>query len=322
MKTIVRASILVAIGGAAPPAVADETPPAPVTLPEESDSAPAAVAPTEGSAPAASTPKSPAAEQPAPQQAAAPRPAPVQSAAPPPLVAAPAVPPAVAPVQSSPPRDSGVRRSTGPINSRFNIGANVDTVWYTGPSYDFFSERNNESSPGVSAGYAIWMDHPLSIVPELGWSTHGVHQDALYGGAITRAELKTHNAYGGLSIRYEIISILEAHVRVAGGATFLNSSVQPNAVSPKLEQDDVLPFGTLGGGVTVHSPAGALETRSGKLRSVLAGVTFEGGYRLGASADLTPQPTEEPGRIPTRYMSLGTLERSGPYFRTSLVVRF
>ena len=47
-----------------------------------------------------------------------------------------------------------------------------------------------------------------------------------------------------------------------------------------------------------------------------------GGYVLGGSVVLTPTPTGDTGRIATEYMTIGKLERSGPYVRVSLVARF
>jgi len=228
-------------------------------------------------------------------------------------------PPAARP--NPPDADAAPYKPLGPLKSHLNIGLNLDTVWYTGPSFDFFSEKNNSTSPGVSLGYSLWIAEPLSIAPEIGWGTNTVSQDGMFGGAITRTELKSQDAYGGLSVRYGLLSFLETHVRVAGGASVIDALVEPS-LSSSLEASTVAPFGTLGGGLSLHSSAGALETRSGALRSVLAGITIEGGYRLGGDLDLTPTPTADAGRIPTTYMSLGKLERSGPYVRTSLVVRF
>jgi hypothetical protein len=198
----------------------------------------------------------------------------------------------------------------------------VDTVWYTGPSFDFFSEKDNATSPGVSLGYSLWLAEPLSIVPELGWGTNTVSQDGMFGGAIMHTEVKSHDLYGGLSVRYGLLSFLDTHVRVAGGASILDARVEPSGLASGLESSGLSPFGTLGGGLSLHSPAGALETRGGALRSVIGGITVEGGYRMGSDFEVNPTPAAEAGRIPTTYMSLGKLERSGPYVRTSLVVRF
>jgi hypothetical protein len=302
--------------------------PTPVTLPEDAETAPASSAPSKDGAGAPAAPAAPG-SGPASSAAAPPsgaQPPQVQSAqSGPPIAPAVVFAPAAMPpgsASNSPGPDSGARKPEAPAKSRFNVGVNVDTVWYTGRSFDFFSDQNNVTSPGVSVGYAIWMDDPVSIVPELGWSTHTATANNLFGGAIERTELREHNGYAGLSLRYGILSFLEAHARFAAGMSFLRASVQPGGGVPKLGDNGLSPFGSLGAGFNVHSPAGALETRSGSLRSVIAGLTFEGGYQLGGAVDLTPAPDGDVGRVATQYASLGSLERSGPYFRTSLVVRF
>jgi hypothetical protein len=345
MRSIVTSSVLVLCVLMPSLAVAQSAPagpaPAPVTLPEEPEqdsaaspkkdaAAPApakdapAAAPAKDFAPPASsgTKASPAQTAPVPAaQAPAPPAAPV---APPPYIygAAPPSGPAAAPAPITPNADSVAEKPKGPVHSRFNAAVNWDSVWYTGKSFDFFSEQNNATSPGVSIGYAILMDEPISLVPELGWSTNKVSQENLFGGAISHTELRTHNAYGGLSFRVGILSFLEAHARVAAGASFLKASLRTGTESTEFATDGISPYATAGGGVTLHSPSRTFETQNGSLRSLVAGVTLEGGYQLGGSLDITPTPTGDTGRIPTTYMSFGVLERSGPYVRTSLVLRF
>jgi len=329
-STALLSSLLVfstASGVAMAQAPAPGPAPTPVVLPEQPEAASTSAPPTKDAATAPPAPASPGpatAASPAASPSATTPPAfqsPPSGPVPPAVVFAPArVAPSSAP--SAPESDMGTRRSDGPVKSRFNVGVNVDTVWYTGKSYDFFDDHNNATSAGLSAGYAVWIDEPVSLVPELGWSTHTATASDLFGGAIQRTELREHNGYAGLSLRYGIFSFLEAHARFAGGLSFLKASLQPGGASPLLEDTGVSPFGSLGAGFNVHSPAGALETRSGSLRTVVAGLTFEGGYQLGGSVDLAPVPDGDAGRVATRYASLGSLERSGPYFRTSLVVRF
>jgi hypothetical protein len=222
----------------------------------------------------------------------------------------------------APVADTQPEKPRGPITSRFNIGINIDSIWYTGKSFDFFSDHNNVTTPGVSVGYAVVFDAPLSIVPEIGWSTSKASASNLYGGAFSQTELTTQTGYAGLSLRFGILSFLETHARVAGGVSFLDATAQTAGATGQLEDKGASPFGSLGGGLTVHTPAGSLETQSGALRSVVAGITVEGGYVMGGSVDLTPTPTGEPGRIATTYLPIGTLERSGPYIRTALTVRF
>lgn len=336
MRSIITSSLLLlcvlAPGLAAAQAAPQGPAPAPVVLPEEPDESAGASAAAGSGKDAAPPSESKTVAPPtkalgAPPAAIAPpgrSAAPPAAVSPPPQIAA-APSPAFAPAEprpSAPERDSGGEKPRGPIHSRFNIAVNVDTVWYTGRSFDFFSEHNNATSPGVSLGYALWMDDPVSLVPEIGWSTNTVSEENLFGGAISHTELQWHNVYGGLSLRFAIISFLETHARVAGGVSFVDATVRTGTASAEFENTGVSPFGSVGAGFTVHSPGGALETNSGSFRTLVAGLTFEGGYQLGSALDITPTPTGDSGRIPTTYSSFGMLERSGPYLRTSLVLRF
>jgi len=336
MNTIARRISFIALvlsartAGAEPqtdeaPAVPKPTspPPAQVDLPEAPEAPPPNAA-SENGVPA----KPDSAKAPTPEKNAAPASAAPASAVP--MVVPPAGPPqygAVYPAAGSPPAGADVRdvpehKRLGPLDDHVTVQFNLDTVWYKDKSFDFFSDHDNATSPGVSVGYSIWLDKSLAIVPEIGWSMSSQSASGLFGGAINRTELKAQRAYAGASLRLGLLSFLGAHARVAGGASFLDATVQPSSPNTTLEDTGMSSFVSFGGGLTVHSPAGALETQSGSLRSLLFGVTVEGGYELGGSVDLTPVPTGDTGRIATEYMKLGTLERSGPYFRSSLVVRF
>jgi hypothetical protein len=228
----------------------------------------------------------------------------------------------VAAYAEKPVRDEPPHERLGPLDSHFLVSANLDVVWYTGKSFDLFSDKNDAVSPGLSLGYTLWLDKSLAVVPEVGWSTSNQSASSLFGGAISRTELGAQRAYAGASLRYGVVSFLDAHGRVAGGASFLHATVQPSGGSPSLEDTGTSPFVSFGGGVTLHSPGGSFETQHGSLRSLVAGVVLEGGYELAEAVELRPAPTGDTGRVATSYMSFGTLERSGPYFRTSLVVRF
>lgn len=218
--------------------------------------------------------------------------------------------------------DARPHEPLGPLASHIDVAVNLDTIWYTRKSFDLFSDHDNATTPGVSVGYTIRFDERAALVPEIGWGTSSQSASGLFGGSIASTELSAQRVYGGASFRYGILSVLDAHARVAGGASFLHAKVEPGGSDPALEDSGTSPFVSVGGGITLHSPAGFFETDGGGLRSVVAGLTVEGGYELGGSVDITPTPTGDTGRIATKYMTFGTLERSGPYVRTSLVVRF
>jgi hypothetical protein len=189
-------------------------------------------------------------------------------------------------------------------------------------SFDLFSNRDTSIVPGVSVGYALFHLDPVWIVPELGYSGTSESASGLLDGAIARTSLGSKNAYAGVSARWELLSILDVAARISGGVSFLNIQMTPNGPdAAELHDDTASPFMTLGGGFTVHTPMGLLQTKTGALRSLIAGVSFEGGYIFGGSVDLTPARSDS-DRIKTSYLSLGSLDRSGPYLKASLTARF
>jgi hypothetical protein len=315
---------------AAPPATAAPIPApapraeAPASVPNGAPSEPARAAPIPATAAPTTAPAAPIAATPVTLAEPPPATTPVAGSAP--SAAAPARFALPAPADAPPPP-----RPKGPVESRFNVGINLDALWYTGRSYDPFSKNNVAQNTGLSLGYAVLLSGPLSIVPEIGFGLDSQSSSSLYGGAIQSTELDTKRFYGGVSVRYALLSFLEPHGRLAGGASLMNVTVAPGSgdlttpppsFAPSLTDTKVSPFASLGAGFTLHTPNAALETQSGALRSLVLGLTIEGGYVLAKSVELTPVPEHPPGRIPTTDATLGTLERSGPYVRASVVARF
>lgn len=209
----------------------------------------------------------------------------------------------------------------GPLPSHFELGLTSTSTWYTHRSFDLFSDNNASSAFGLMAGYVIWSDDPLSLVPEIGLSANGEESRALFGGD-TSTRLDALTLHAGASLRYALLPFLEPEVRVTAGAARLDAEMS-TANDPRLKSGTLwTPLVTLGAGFSLHTRPGAFESRSGNLRSLLLGGTAEGGYQLEGSVDLTMKPDRESANVATSDMSLGTLERSGPYFRIAGFVRF
>jgi hypothetical protein len=209
------------------------------------------------------------------------------------------------------------------VESRFDVRLDLDTVWYTKQSFDFFSSHDASVVPGISVGYAVFHAEPISLVPELGFSANGEDASGLFAGALTHTSLASKNVYGGLSVRWDLLSFFDVAARLSGGASFVHVEVEPSISNAgPLKDDGTSPFMTVGGGFTVHTPARTFQTRTGGFRSLIAGLAVESGYVLAGAVDLTPSPSGDQARIKTTYLSLGRLDRSGPYIKTSLTVRF
>jgi hypothetical protein len=271
----------------------------------ESSTAPAETAAPQGPG----TPPSP----PAPSLVT-PRPAPPHAA------------PKIAPLPASaaPPDVDAVARAradVGPIESRFDLRLDLDTLWNTSTSFDIFSNRDTSVYPGIAIGYAVLRSESFALVPELGFSGNHTSGSALFGGAVSRTSLTTLNPYAGLSARWALLPFLDVAARASGGVSFIGFDMDVGSDGTTLSDDHVAPFLTVGGGFTLRTFDAAFETKSGALRSLVAGLGVEAGYLFAGSVDLTPAAPGD-GRIRTQYLSLGTLERSGPYLKTSLTVRF
>jgi hypothetical protein len=240
-------------------------------------------------------------------------PAPAKAA---PTPAAPTAPAAPSAQDAAPPIDDG------PIESRFNVRVDIDVVWNKSSSFDVISDRDTSVSPGISIGYAVLRSERFSLLPELGVSGNDRTGKAVFGGTVQRTDLSSWNPYVGASARFAVLSVLDVSARISGGASILRFEMDPSDGTPTLGDDHVAPFMTLGAGFTVHTWNAAFQTRTGGLRSLVAGLGFEGGYLFAGSVDLTPAPSGGGGRIRTDYSPLGTLERSGPYLKTSFTARF
>jgi hypothetical protein len=197
------------------------------------------------------------------------------------------------------------------------------TIWYTKPSFDLFSDKDASLYLGASFGYTLFQFDRVAVIPELGFNANHTGASGLFGGAISSTSLTAENVYAGVSVRWDLLSFLDLAARLSGGATFAQVELQANGTSDgPLVDDGAAPFGALGGGFTVHTAPGTFETKGGSLRSLVGGLSVEGGYLLAGSIQLTPTPKSNTGRVETGYTSLGSLERSGPYLQISLSARF
>jgi hypothetical protein len=203
---------------------------------------------------------------------------------------------------------------------RINLALNIDQLWHTQKSYDLFSDDNLQVSFGASVGYAVWVNGPWSIVPELGFGLDERSGGSRYG-AIQTAKLDSFRGYAGASARYLLLPFLEPHVRLTGGFESLEASVHTDT-GESFEGTAHPVFGSLGAGFSVHTLPGMLTRKRGGLGALVVGAVVEGGYTVAQSVDLALPAAGPAPRAPTETASFGTLERSGPYVRIAANVRF
>jgi hypothetical protein len=218
--------------------------------------------------------------------------------------------------------DASTRAGSGPQDPpRINLALNVDELWHTQRSYDLFSDSNLQVSFGASVGYAVWVQGPWSIVPEIGFGLDERSGGPSYGGVVQSSQLDSVRGYAGARVRYLLLPFLEPHVRLAGGIEWLDAAVRSSS-GESFEGSAKPVFGTFGAGFSLHTVPGALTRQRGGLGALVLGAVIEGGYTVAQSMDLALAPAGTAPRVQTETASFGTLERSGPYVRIAADVRF
>jgi hypothetical protein len=211
----------------------------------------------------------------------------------------------------------------GDAGAAIAIGVSVEALWYANASYDVFSDKD------VTSRFGLWAAHDIAALRsdliaalEVGWGTEHAGDSSLLGSAL-RSELTTHAFYAGTQLRYVPLTWLQLHARLAAGAAFVGMGLDTTTPAQHFHDHGVSPFASLGLGCTLRTPTRLFEDGRGKLASLSLGLMLEGGYTVAAPLDFTadgPGPGQHD--IALTDSKLGRLERSGPYARASIVVRF
>ena len=205
---------------------------------------------------------------------------------------------------------------SSPPKTRYPIGLEFDVmpVWQKSSGFDLFSSNDIATRVGLSLDFDLFdvLDKtPLSL--EIGWATES-QSDSLFSGTWD-TKLSANHLHGGIKLRYQVLSVLAPHLHLAGGASILraNYSVTDANGTREFESKDTVGFGMLGAGVTATIPTQA---------AVQPGLVVEGGYLISGSMALRLEPKPDSQALGTTGASLGTLERSGPYLRFGLFIRY
>lgn len=213
----------------------------------------------------------------------------------------------------------------GDASAAFALGVSFEAPWYTDPGYDVYAEDDVAARFGVWASYdvaALRDDAFLAI--ELGWGTES-EESRVLGEADTK--LSTQIAYAGAQVRWVALPWLQPHLRLAGGTGIIDAELDAGGTAYHdgaggVFEDMLSPFGSAGLGFTLRTNTRAFEDHHGRLASLSFGLMFEGGYTLAKPIDVAldgPGPSARD--IALSEPKLGSLDRSGPYFRVSLVGR-
>ena len=225
-------------------------------------------------------------------------------------------------------KQAAARRSRTPqhgdAGAPFAIGATLELPWYTDTSYDVFSKED------VGRRFGAWFAFDIAelrrdtiLALEVGWETEHAEDNALRGGTLD-SDLTTNALHAGAALRVVPVSWLQPHLRLVGGASFVAMKLTSSRdVQTEFKDRGVAPFGSVGLGFTLRTPTRWFEDDDGRLAWLSFGLMVEGGYTLTAPLDLKldgPGPSARDITIVDA--SAGRLTRSGPYIRTSFVIRF
>lgn len=212
-------------------------------------------------------------------------------------------------------------RVYGDARAPFMIGLDVDVLFRHDVGFRYFDGGETSLRLGAFASYDVLELAPsVHLGVELG---AGFEHDTAPGllGSGVKADLDSQTVHGGVSVRWDALSVLSPFARATGGASFFQLSFGDN--TPALDTSHATSgFGTLGAGVLLHTPPRAFENRNGDLASFGLGVLIEGGYALRSPADFALHTTSDPHAITVVDASLGRLTLSAPYLRLSFLIRF
>ena len=209
----------------------------------------------------------------------------------------------------------------GDAGAPFAIAASLEQLWYVDESYDVFAKDNVTPRFGAWASYDLLSLRPSVILAgELGWGYES--EDAYAFGSQLDTKLRTHTFDGGVRVRWVPIDFLQPHIRVAGGVGWVRANLSIANASVDSKSDELLPFASAGLGFLLRTPTRSFENKRGDLASLSLGVMFEAGYTQAMGLDVAFHAKRDQRAVDLSEPNLGTLERSGPYLRTSFVVGF
>lgn len=202
-----------------------------------------------------------------------------------------------------------------PPKTRYPFGLSFDLmpVWQTSKGFDLFSSNDLSTRIGLTLDVEVAeVAASTWLAIEGGWSTESQGDPNFFGPFAT--DFVAQNFHGGVRLKHQVLHFLAPHVRLGAGATSMrNRFSTETAVFGDFESHQWLAFGMIGGGVTAAIPTQAL---------VQPGLLIEGGYLLSGSMPLRLEPTADENRMATSGATLGVLERSGPYLRFGLFIRY
>ncbi len=211
-------------------------------------------------------------------------------------------------------------RVRGDAGAAIAIGLAFEQDWNLDEGYDLFGEDD------VAPRIGVWFGHDLLSLGErtilAGEIGVGSGMDTTSGEFDSmETTLQNTRLQVAACLRHVIWPVLQPHLRLAGHLSFLEAKLDFGD-DERFKDEGFSGGGSLGAGFTVRTPTRLFENRKGGFASLSIGVLLEGGYMLASPVSFDLVEDEPTDRIEVRKAPLGELALSGPYFRSSLLVRF
>jgi hypothetical protein len=205
-----------------------------------------------------------------------------------------------------------VPRKYGNAGAPFAFGIGGGFTWNDDPGYALVGKQR-QGHFETFASYDVLQLAPRLVV-SLGASLRRRRADG------DLLEITDHLIQGDLLARFALASWLWPQLRASFGAAI--TQVRLKDAGGAIEDRDVAPASTFGGGIIVRTPTRAFESQRGKLASLSFGLLTEAGYTLGRAASIQGTPSGGSSDVERSAVRLGKLNRSVPYLRLAGVVRF
>jgi hypothetical protein len=188
----------------------------------------------------------------------------------------------------------------------FGLFFDVSPLWQRSRGFDLFSRRDLSPRVGLTAEMdVVEIDRDTQFSLDLSAAMEQA-SDTVLGSLETR--FTSHHVLFGGRLRRAWHPLFDTHLTVLGGVDRTSTKIGFGGASV-----DWLPMAQLGAGLSGMMP-GQYRTRPGML--------IEGGYVLSKKVDLPLSSAEVDAAIERSTANLGTLNRSGPYLRVSIFLRY
>jgi hypothetical protein len=214
-----------------------------------------------------------------------------------------------------------------PIQQWGELHIGVNNILTRDAGYDFFSKDNAWRSINLTLEAEVSdLNSATALGVQLGYA-YGVSDNGMAHNQVGfSGSLSSHDPHLAALLKWKPTSWLALHARAHAGYSFSKLKLEraPGGPSQPVSVTQSSPFGGLGAGFSLTSPALRLAKHRSFLNGLSLGGRAEAGYSFAKAIDVSlPDQSANPPaqRLPVRGADLGTLERSGPYLYVGIFAR-